>query len=126
MQNLDLECAKLGRKLAELKTNGKPVEEKVFTSALGILEEQGPYACFLYLQARKGDREGEEIARKATEFLARVIAGDASAKHTKPLDFLRDLASDLDRLLFARDLLRQVFVYARYHAKARGSGGEQE
>lgn len=124
MHNLDLECAKLGRELAGLKTNGKPVEEKVFTSALGVLEEQGPYACFLYLQAREEDRGGREIARKATEFLARVIGGNATAEN--PLGFLQGLASDLDRLLFARDLLQQAFVYARYHVKAQGSGGEQE
>ncbi len=32
---------------------------------------------------------------------------------------LQALAEDLDKLLFARDLLRQALVYGRYHAKAR-------
>jgi len=50
MENLDLACAKLGQDLAELKVDGKPVKEEVFTAALGVLEEQGPYACFLYLK----------------------------------------------------------------------------
>ncbi|MCX8071758.1 MAG: hypothetical protein N3C12_04830 [Candidatus Binatia bacterium] len=54
MQNLDLESAKLGHKLAGTKVNGKPAGEKLFTNALGVLEEQARYACFLCLQAREG------------------------------------------------------------------------
>ncbi len=123
MENLDLECAKLGRELADLKSDGKPIEEKVFTSALGVLEEQGPYACFLYLQAREGNA-GHIITKRGTEFLGKVFGDNTNAREL--LKFLQGLASDLDRLLFARDLLRQAFVYARYHVKARGSVGEQK
>jgi len=116
MENLDLKCAGLGRELAELRVKGKAVEEKVFTSALGVLEEQGPYACFLYLQARE-DEAGKEIAKRGAQFLGEVLklhtAGDT------PLESVQALARNLDDLLFARDLLRQAFVYARYHAKAR-------
>jgi hypothetical protein len=67
---------------------------------------------------------GHEITTKATEFLSSTLRPGNNGKN--PLDFLKALASDLDDLLFARDLLRQVFVYARYHAKARGSVGERE
>jgi hypothetical protein len=123
MDNLDLKCAELGGELAKVKTDkGQLVDEKVFTNALSVLEEQGPYACFLYLQAREG-KLGHEITTKATEFLSKTLT--ASNNDKKPLDFLKDLASGLDDLLFARDLLRQVFVYARYHAKARGGAGER-
>jgi hypothetical protein len=123
MENLDLKCAELGRTLAELKVDDKPIEEKVFTSALGVLEEQGPYACFLYLEAREG-KPGQEIITHAMGFLRPILGTNANTD--QPLDFLRALASDLDRLLFARDLLRQAFVYARYHAKARPGNTEKE
>jgi len=116
MENLDLACAKLGQDLAELKVDGKPVKEEVFTAALGVLEEQGPYACFLYLKARE-DKEGEQIIESATERLRGMIGDKTNAKD--PLQFLQDLAMNLDQLLFARDLLRQALIYARYHAKAR-------
>ncbi len=116
MRNLDLECAKFGRELAELKSDGKLVEEKVFSAALSVLEEQGPYACFLYLKAREGDA-GETLAKKAAQFLATTVGVENSEQD--PLQVVQTIASDLDRLLFARDLLRQAFVYARYHAKAR-------
>lgn len=34
--------------------------------------------------------------------------------------YFRDLSKDLDKLLFMRDLLEKILVYARYHAKAVG------
>jgi hypothetical protein len=124
MDNLDLKCAELGGELAKVKTDkDQLVDEKVFTKALSVLEEQGPYACFLYLQAREG-KVGHEITEQATKFLACTLSKDANANN--PFEFLKALASDLDDLLFARDLLRQVFVYARYHAKAQLSAGEKE
>jgi hypothetical protein len=123
MQNLDLECAKLGRELVELKVKEKFVEEKVLTAALGVLEEQGPYACFLYLKAREGG-VGETIAKKAAQFLATTVGVENSEQD--PLQVVQTLASDLDRLLFARDLLRQAFVYARYQVKARSEVGGAE
>jgi hypothetical protein len=123
MENLDLKCAELGRTLAELKVDQKPIEEKVFTNALAVLEEQGPYACFLYLRARE-DKAGREITKRATEFLKPLVTTNANGE--EPLKFLEGLASDLDELLFARDLLRQAFVYARYHAKARPGNTEKE
>ncbi len=119
MKNLDLACAELGRKLAE--DNG--IDETVFTAALGVLEEQGPYACFLYLKGREGET-GEQIGQESAQFLSDVLKGG----HRKDdvLEFVRSLADDLDQLLFARDLLRQAFVYARYHAKARASAGGEK
>ncbi len=122
MENLDLKCAELGRTLAELKVDQKPIEEKVFTNALAVLEEQGPYACFLFLEAREGEA-GQKITQHMADFLGSIL--DTKANNN-PLDFLRIIASDLDRLLFARDLLRQALVYARYHAKARPGKTEKE
>jgi hypothetical protein len=122
MENLDLKCAELGRTLAELKVGREPIEEKVFTNALAVLEEQGPYACFLFLEAREGEA-GQEITQHMADFLGSIL--DTKANNN-PLDFLRIIASDLDRLLFARDLLRQALVYARYHAKARPGKTEKE
>jgi len=121
MENLDLACAKLGQELAELKDNGKPVKENVFTAALGVLDEQGPYACFLYLKAREG-KVGEQITKSATELLHKILCDKTNAE--EPLQFLQGVAMNLDRLLFARDLLRQALIYARYHAKARSEARE--
>lgn len=110
MRNLDLECAALGRNLA------KDTNEKVLTDSLSVLEEQGVYACFLFLQARGGD-DGKKISKSCTDFLRKVPEGAPLLADGNVFEALKTLAQDLDKLLFAKDLLRQAFVYGRYHAK---------
>lgn len=118
-QNLDLACAQAGQQLIEKTDNDI---EKLITSALGVLEEQGVYAMFLYLKAR-GGIDGSVVIQNLTEFLKIAPRENPLIPKGKGGDILRAIreswAEDLDRLLFARDLLRQTLVYARYHAKAR-------
>ena len=111
MENLDLACAKLGKELAD-----KGVEEKLLTNALAVLEEQGVYAAFLFLNTRGG----KKISDACAEFLRKTPSASPLLGNGEVFSALQKLAEDLDRLLFARDLLRQALVYGRYHAKARG------
>jgi len=116
MTNLDIRCAELGRKLA----NVSGVEEKIINAALTVLEEQGPYAMFLYLQARHSS-VANAIDQQSLSFLKEVFSQQLGEdKHI--LDAVKKLADDLDNLLFARDLLRMALSYARYYLKAKGSG----
>lgn len=112
MENIDLECAKLGREL----TTVKAVEEQTFNHALNVLEEQGVYACFLYLKAR--EKVDKSFIDQCHNFLKKMLnlsnQGDI-------LDTIQGISQDLDQLLFARDLLRQAFIYGRYHAKLKES-----
>ena len=118
MENLDLRCAELGRQLAE--QDG--VEETVFTEALSVLEEQGVYAFFLSLQAR-GRQSHRTISNACAGFLRGMPTGAPLLGAGDMWQALQRLSEDLDRLLFARDLLRQALVYGRYHAKARQPAG---
>lgn len=114
MDNLDLRCAELGQDLA----GRSGVNDKMLTDALAVLEEQGVYACFLYLKARAG-QPGQQIIDRCVTFLRQHPAGAALLGNGDAFTALQKLAGDLDRLLFARDLLRQALVYGRYHAKAK-------
>jgi hypothetical protein len=109
-QNLEVRCAELGEKLA--KIDG--VSEKVLNEALAVLEEQGVYAAFLYLKARYNVVAGKFLGL-CQEFLGEVF----SLEQGDPLEVAKALARDLDNLLFARELLRTAFVYARYHVKVK-------
>ncbi|MBF6571341.1 MAG: hypothetical protein IVW54_20980 [Candidatus Binataceae bacterium] len=115
MENLDFACARLGKELAD-----KGVEEKLLTNALAVLEEQGVYATFLFLNTRGG----KKISDACAEFLRKTPSASPLLGNGEVFSALQKLAEedeeDLDRLLFARDLLRQALVYGRYHAKARG------
>ena len=117
VQNLDAACAKLGAKLA---SSGNKDTENSITKALGVLEEQGVYALFLYLHARE-----KQWGPATSEALATFLAQNPSPEHALLGGTDRDvftrldrLCRDLDRLIFARDLLHRALVYARYHAKA--------
>jgi hypothetical protein len=114
MENLDLKCAELGKRLAE--QDG--VAETLLTDALSVLEEQGLYAAFLYLNAREGE-VGRQVSGRCAAFLQEL----QFLKDSDLWSALQQLSEDLDTLLFARDLLRQALVYGRYHAKARQPAG---
>jgi hypothetical protein len=114
MQNLDMECAKCGRELAQLDK----VDEEILASALSVLDEQGVYACFLYLNSQ-GKEAGRKVSSELADFLRKVPAGSPLLGNAEPFTALQALAADLDKMLFARDLLRQALVYGRYHAKAK-------
>lgn len=119
-ENLDLSCAKAGKAIAE-----RPSDDlcKVLTDALAVLEEQGLYAIFLYLEKAVSGRKKEELAqdvrKKLSTFLketprqAPLLSDNADVFTSLP-----QMAEDLDKLLLARDLVRQTLIYARYHARA--------
>ena len=120
MTNLDIQCAELGRRLADIKDNrGNKIEEKVFNEALTVLEEQGPYAMFLYLQAKHSNVAGK-VSSESLRFLKNIF-GNRLDTANDILEAIKLLANSegLDDLLFARDLLRTAFSYARYHLKAK-------
>ena len=113
-ENLDLACAKVGKTIAERPS--KELENLV-TSALAVLEEQGIYALFLFLKTRGGSG-AENVNQKIYEFL-KVTPQQAPllSDNADVFTSLRQMAKDLDKLLLARDLIRQTLVYARYHAR---------
>lgn len=123
VQNLDAACAKLGAKLA---ASGNKDTENSITKALGVLEEQGVYALFLYLHAREkqwGQTTSKELATFLRDQPSKQSALLGTTTTDEPFDALQALAAALDKLLFARDLLHRALVYARYHAKAAQTGG---
>lgn len=119
MTQLDLECAKAGERLARIDG----VDEKLLNSALAVLQEQGVYACFLYLRAQ-GNDPGKEISYQLYQFLSDLPALNLEKVSDKNgvLSHVTKLAENLDSLLFARELLLQVLMYARYHLKLKSGG----
>lgn len=122
-QNLDQLCAQFGWQIADQvhQAIGKQAENHI-TKSLGVLQENGVYAFFLY-QASRGSREkpgADRLTQQAQEFLREAgIVGFNNPGD--PLAAVRNsLASDLDQLLLAKRLLEQALIYARYHAKALG------
>lgn len=109
-ENLDLICAKAGK---DIGTPPSKDLQKAVTDALAVLEEQGVYALFLYLKSKTGN-QSENISKPLHDFLCKqkLLSDKENVLESSPQMF-----NDIDKLLFARDLLRQTLVYARYHAK---------
>ncbi len=105
MEILDMKCADWGSKI------GATVDETLITKALGVLQEDGVYAFFLWTASKE-----DTIKTQAFSFLKdRGVLKDGA----DILKIVRDgFNDDLDKLLFAKELLERTLVYARYHAKA--------
>jgi len=127
--NLDYLAAKYAQTIIQQTQNKKASDiENTITKALGVLQEDGVYACFLYLLAR--DKENGAVV--VDEMLN--LLSDLPFSWKKPptnnqsdaaivLGFISEqVTKDLERLLVAREALEQMLIYARYGAKARDRG----
>jgi hypothetical protein len=114
-ENLDLACAEMGKSIAGMSSKEL---ENLITRALAILEEQGLYALFLFLNTHGGRGNGKDISTKLHQFLKETPQQTPLLSDKADIfDSLQELAKKLDNLLLAHDLIRQSLVYARYHAR---------
>jgi hypothetical protein len=94
--------------------------ESLITKALGVLQEQGLYAFVLFCESRGStEKEGAEEMKKITKELLKdklsLISNDDLLNEIRKDN---GLASRLDDLLLAIQVLEKSLIYARYHAKA--------
>ena len=117
-KNLDALINKIGYEIVEeikRKDNEKTKYKSEIEKALGVLSNDGVYAFYVYVKAKKVDDVFLEKIRPVVE-----------AIHELPLqkdnwqDFFEVLSKDLNSLLFFREILEKILIYARYHAKAMG------
>ena len=116
--NLEYLAARHAQLIVKDPQATKPKElENVITNTLGVLQENGVYACFLYLLARENDAS-QRIIEQMRALLAALGIVNAPADHH--LKYARDLTENLPTLLLAKEALEQLLIYARYGAKASG------
>jgi len=120
--NLDLESAKTAQEI--IKKTKKESEasevENLITKTLGVLQENGVYACMLFLYSRTS--KSDKIVRKNLLGIAERLVDDPENrdKSKNDLEFLTDnICNDIDTLLLTKQLWEQTLIYARYGAKAR-------
>lgn len=132
MKILDMECARIGKEIADKvfeKLREKNKTETLITKSLGVLQEDGIYASLLYLEAqgkkkqdgtKSPEKQAAEVIRDLNyKLLQQNIPGDLLIGEDNALDGIRNkLADNLDALLLAKELLERTLIYARYHAKA--------
>lgn len=124
--NLDLHAAETAQKIINTIIDQKSVKaqdaENLITKALGVLQENGVYACALFLYASKEGRIADAVCSGLLQMTAQLgLSPVPQWKWQEGLTFVSEkICSDLDRLLLVRQLWEQTLIYARYGAKAWG------
>jgi len=119
--NLESEIYKLSFELSE------KFEENDLNKLLGVLASDGVYAMWVYAKDKfKKDQQKiekiNELIRDLDNFVddKKDNKKDGENIDNKNNEYFRNLAQDLNRLLFMKELLEKVLIYAIYHAKAKG------
>lgn len=125
LPNLDSRCAQFSYNIIKSIARGGTISKKddknklvnIITKSLGVLQENGLYAFFLYLDYRIDELGAKEIKENSLNLLRHediALLGENDAH----LVCVRQLTENLDYLILALRLLEQMLIYARYHAKA--------
>ena len=123
MHNLDRLAAQHAQNIITAIREQKASDvDNTITRALGVLQEHGVYACFLYLLAKEKDN-GKTVVKQMLDLLAGLGFDWDQPADQKPETILKHInekvSIDLERLLLAKETLEQMLIYARYGAKAR-------
>lgn len=127
--NLDYQAAKLSQQIIDETIKENLIDsssvENLVTKTLGVLQENGVYACVLYLQSRS-DRDkkiSNSVMKNLFEMTELIEIKSSAAPSTDKLDFVsKNICRDLDTLFFTKQLWEQILLYARYGAKAAKDG----
>lgn len=117
--NLDQLAAQYAQKIVADCGDGL---ENLITKTLGVLQEQGVYACMLFLFSRTGNEQ--KLAKKVRSHLYDLLKllpvfADQEVPDNNELKFFANkVCTDLDTLLLTKELYEQTLIYARYGAKA--------
>jgi hypothetical protein len=115
--NLESEIYRLSFELSE------EFEENDLNKLLGILASDGVYAMWVYAKDKfKKDQQKIKEINRLIRGLDNFVKGNENNEDNNNIDnkYFQDLAQDLNRLLFMKELLEKVLIYAIYHAKAKG------
>jgi hypothetical protein len=127
--NLDLLAARHAQQIAARTGDVKASDvDNMVTKALGVLQENGLYACALFLLARKKkEKHARTILDEFLDLLQEMGWGDKpDATQSKAvLDYLTSSRlEDLSATLLAKETAEQMLIYARYGAKARSADSQ--
>jgi hypothetical protein len=122
---LDFEAARIAQTIIETakeKNIENKITENLITKTLGVLEENGVYACMLYLCSRSKEKEIAKIIRpNLFEWNKILDLEKPSDRADETLKFVANhICHDLDILFLVKELWERTLIYSRYGAKARG------
>jgi len=106
--NLDYICIKHAQQL--------PGDEKIFRKALGVLEEDGVYAMFLWLERNQKKTIINGFCRLLNDIKDYICVDEFEEDFNGFAENLKEVASDLESLILVKKILQRTLIYALYHA----------
>ena len=121
-KNLDILINKIGYMIVEeikKKGNEKTKYKNEIEKALGVLSNDGVYAFYVYVKSKKIDDVFLTKLNEISEII-KVYEKKKSKEQIKELNeqYFEKISENLNSLLFFREILEKILIYARYHAKA--------
>jgi len=117
--NLDYVCMKYAQEISKIHNSNL---ENNLRKALGVLQEDGVYAMFLWLEDK--DKEiRKEIIKLLNYSEIKKYFFDNNPTDEFLNNFeefckeLQNVAQDIDKLFFMKKILELTLTYALYHAK---------
>lgn len=123
--NIEAELNKMSFELVQAikgKNNKISKYKNAIDKSLGVLMNDGVYAYYIYVNSEEID----DVFIDKIEDLKKFIEINGENKDNQKLDekYFQSLSEHLEKLLFFRELLEKVLIYARYHAKAELKGSD--
>ncbi|MCW1309462.1 MAG: hypothetical protein QXP04_02110 [Candidatus Nanoarchaeia archaeon] len=119
MLNLDYKCMEWAQNINEISDSDL---ENNLRKALGVLQEDGVYAMFLWLENKDKKISIKLLNMLNDQEIKKYFLNDSSFPENfkEFCEKLKEVAKDIDKLLFMKRLLERTLVYALYHARIRG------
>lgn len=124
MTNIDYLCITSGQKI------GKETDKNVLQKSLGVLQEDGVYAMFLWLEKKgKNSNIRKEFVKLFKEEHLEPYFGEHFKLQTDDFlsfcNILAEIAKDIDKLLLMKKIIERTLTYAYYHARGKEESGDE-
>ena len=127
MESLEAKISEIAYMIIEeiLKLEEKKKRKLInlIDKSLGVLSNDGVYAYYVFIISQKDDKTAF-IFLDSMEELFNIAKNQKPYDNSNPHDYFKDVASDINKLLFLKQLLEKTLIYARYHAKALEDSNE--
>lgn len=114
--NLDFHCAQCAHEIVALSDHGQKRDKELenrLNNALGVLQEDGFYAFYLFLKYRKLDQPPKDVWGLLKALLRNDIVGAPLPQGNDDTAVIQ-MTENLQKLLLAKQLTERTLVYARY------------
>ena len=125
MKNLDAIINEVGfeivKKINQQEEN-KTKYKNFIDKALGVLANDGVYAYYVYVVSQKKESENKYIPIFLDTFkeIFNIAKNEVNYDENNRQKYFINVAENIHKLLFLKQLLEKALIYARYHAKAMG------